>query len=198
MGWTADNVTEVAIIGLWTNNHEVVNVLQVRREEDDPAESTRDVLNNWQDHMVGSQIANNYVLQGARYRDRNSADGVTGFLAPDPAKPVTGAATSTTLPPNVSILVHKRVETTAAARAGRMYLTPLGENEVDEDGRLSSASMTALNAALASLLSGLSGPGDNELCVVHGTGVDSGLKTVSIVTALTTDPIVATQRRRLR
>jgi hypothetical protein len=198
MGWTSDNVTEVALIGLWSNNHEVVNVLHVRREEDDPAASARDVLNNWQDHIVNGPIANNYVLQGARYRDRNSADGVTGFLAPDPAKQITGTNTSSTLPPQCALLVHKRVETTATQRAGRFYLPATQENEIDEDGRLSSALITAINANLSTFLDGVSGPDDNELVVVHGTGVDAGEKDVSVVTALTIDPVMATQRRRLR
>lgn len=198
MPWTSDNVTEVAVIGLWSNTHEVVNVFHVRREEDDPATSARDVLNNWQDHIVTSSLCDNYVLQGARYRDRNSLAGVTGFIAPDPAKPTVGGQTGTSMPPNCAVLVHKRCETTSAQRAGRFYLPPTREDKVNEDGRIDNDWLTGLDANLVPFLDGISGPDDNELVVVHGTGPDTGSLDVSVVTALTTDPVIATQRRRLR
>lgn len=198
MPWTSDNVTEVTILGLWTNLHPIVSVLHVRREEDNPVQSARDVLNNWQDHITGPCMMNNYSLQGARYRDRNEVDGVTGFIAPDPAKPVVGAGSAASCSPNVSRLVKKGIETHANQRSGRIYLGPWDDAGIDEDGRITASVVTAQNALLATFLDGVSGPSDNELVVVHGTGVDSGSKSVSIVTSLLMDPIVATQRRRLR
>lgn len=199
MPWTSSGVTEIAIDGLWTNNHHVVNVLQATHGADvGPAAVARDVLNNWQDHIVYGVMANNYVLQGARYRYRQDVDGETGYLAPNPSKQITGTGTAVTSPPNVAMLVHKRISTTSGRRAGRMYLPPPGEVEIDEDGRLGTAIVAAVTTQLNLFFDGVDDSTEARLVVVHGTGVDSGDKPHSDVTSLTLDPIVATQRRRLR
>jgi len=195
--WTADNVTEVAVLGHWSNGRSVANIVHVQREEDDPAASARDVLNNWQDHMR-NEVPNNYVIDGARYRDRNVADGVVGFLPPDPAKGSVGGASGAATSPNVAVLVHKNCETTAGKRKGRLYLPGAPEAEIDEDGMLSTTLKTAWTTALNDFYAGLSGAGGNQLVVVHFTGASDVSGEKSIVTSLTVDPRVATQRRRLR
>lgn len=196
MAWTSDNVTEVTITALWTNSRLMDNVLHVRREEDDPAQSARDVLNNWQDHIVPGQ-ANNYVLQGARYVDHNDTTGATGFILPDPAKPVSGTVTGQSATPQCCILIKKLIEGHVGSRSGRIYLPPPQEADVDENGMLTSGLVTTYNTVLATFLSGLSGPGDNELVVVHKR-VAPTASPVSLVTGLSCDPLTATQRRRLR
>lgn len=195
--WTADNVTECAVLGHWSNGRQVANIVHVRREEDDPATSARDVLNNWQDHMR-NEVPNNYVIDGVRYRDRNVADGVVGFLPIDPAKGSVGGASGASTPPNTSVLVHKNTETTAGKRKGRLYLPGAPEAEIDEDGMLSTTLKTAWTTALNDFFAGLSGAADNELVVVHFAGPTDATGEVSVVTSLTVDPKMATQRRRLR
>ena len=199
MPWTSDGVTECSIEALWSNNHPIVCVLHATHGADveSPAVA-RDVLNNWQDHIAGSCMPNNYVLQGLRYRYRGTVDGETGFLAPDPAKPTVGLGTGQACSPNVSRLVHKRIESTAGKRAGRIYLGPWDDAGIDEDGRLDPAVVTAQNVLLAAFLAGLDDSDEARLVVVHGTNVDIGEKDKSPVTALTMDPMIATQRRRLR
>lgn len=197
MAWTADNVTEIAVEAVWTNGRSVFNVWHLQREEDDPAESTRDFLNNWQDHIVAN-IADNYTLLGAHYRDRNVEDGVVGFMAPDPGKPTVGTDSGQCAPPNVAYLVHKHIEATAGNRPGRAFLVGVTEANANEDGVILAASVTGWNAIWADFLDGLSGAGSNQLVVVHKPPIDEGEADVSEITSLTIDTRVATQRRRMR
>lgn len=199
MPWTSGGVTEIAIDALWTNNHHIVNVLHATHGADvTPQQVARDVLNNWQDHIINGFLSNNYVLQGARWRNRDVEDGETGYLIPDPAKATTGVSTGAAPPPNVAWLVKKSIVTTAGKRAGRMYLPAGTETEIDEDGRMTSALKTSIDAKLALFFAGVDDSDQARLVVVHGTGVDSGDKPHSDVSGLSVDPIVATQRRRLR
>lgn len=195
--WTADNVTEVAINGTWTNGRPVVNVLHVQREEDTAEASARDVLNNWQDHIIGA-LSNNYVCSGAHFRDRNEPSGVVGNITVDPAKPTTGGSAGAASTPNVAVLVHKNGTFHAGQRGGRIYLPGVEEVQVDEDGTLTSSFRTALNALLATFLSGLSGAGSNQLVVVHFRPTAPSVGEVTEVSSLSTDLHVATMRRRLR
>jgi hypothetical protein len=199
MTWTSSGVTEVTIKGVWTNNKPIINVLHVTRGADvNSTVAARDVLNNWQDHIVNGILANNYTLQGATFRDRGAVAGETGFIAPDPAKTTVGTNTSITTPPSVALLVRKAIATTAGNRSGRMYLGATQENEIDEDGRLSAALISAVNTKLALFFNGVDDTDQARLVVVHGTGDDFGEKEKSNVTSLLIDPMVATQRRRLR
>lgn len=194
--WLADNVTEVVILGLWSNSLPMYSVLHVQREEDDPAQSARDVLNNWQDHIVAA-MPNNYEVSGCRYTDHNEDEGATGELAVDGAKPTVGTNAGDSAPPNVAQLVHKRIAGHVGVRAGRFYLPPITQDLVDENGILSAGYVDDRNDDLVLFHDGLSGAGGNRLVVVHKRP-PAALSPVSIVTSLAMDPKVATQRRRLR
>lgn len=199
--WIADNVVECSIMGRWTNTKPMVTVLHLYRTEKDAVEVAEDVRNNWQDHIVPA-LPNNYTFDGIRYRDRDELDDSTGFVIPDPAKALVGAGTSESAPPNCSVLVKKRITTTAQKRSGRMYLPPCQENEINEDGTIVASKVTQLNDLLSDFHSGLEDAGglgalDQYICVVHK--VESPAESpISRVTAFTVDPLLATQRRRLR
>jgi hypothetical protein len=199
--WTADNVTEVVIDGRWTNLRPIVTVLHVRRMEDNPLQSARDVLNNWQDHIM-PQLPNNYTLNGARFVDKESIAGQAGLILPDVAKAVVGGDARATSAPNTATLVRKNIAGVVGRRAGRMYLPPTAESAESEDGILDAATVAQLNTALASFFAGLSSGGvgeiDNELAVVHKVPATTGFSPVSIVTGLAVDALVATMRRRIR
>lgn len=195
--WTADNVTEVAIRGHWTNGRPVVNVLHVRREEDDPAESARDVLNNWQDHVL-NLLSGNYSLDGARFTDKESVDGVTGFVIPDPAKFLVGQQPVVTLPPNNAVLIHKEIASSVGRHAGRIYLPAERESVYDDNGLVGATALANYNTRMGTFFDGVSGALDNELVVVHKRDAIAGHSSVSVVSGLRCDPKIATQRRRLR
>lgn len=195
--WTADNVTEVAIKGHWTNGHQIVNVVHVQREEDNPEQSARDVLNNWQDEVMDT-MANNYTLDGCHFRDRNTASGVVGDLSPDTGKNLTGQTSGLYTPPNVAILVKKQSILNAGQRPGRLFIPGIPEGSVNEDGVIDTAYITGNQPSFNAFLSGLSGAGSNQLVVVHFSGPDDASGSVTEVTALPIQSVVATQRRRLR
>lgn len=201
IAWVAPLVTEVTITARWSNLHPVLNVLHIFGDVGTGEEKARDVLNNWQDHLL-SQFADNYVLDGARWANHGTAGDETGFIIPDPAKPVVGAIAGVTVPPNVAVLVHKRATTTAAHRAGRMYLPPPQESGVDEDGVMLPATVTNLNVQLALFLDGINdiaelGEVNRALVIVHKVPGPTE-SDHSVVTGLQTDPLAATMRRRMR
>lgn len=195
--WTADNVTEIAILGRWTNSRPCVNVIHVQREEDNARQSTVDVLNNWQDHIM-AVVSNNYSIEGARFRDRNVTTGVVGFQGPDLAKNLVGLNSTAAANPNTSFLMHKDGDLVAGQRPGRMYVVGVQEDKIDEDGKLDPTYMGTIDGQMDNFYDGLSGAGSNQLVVVHFQGPGDLTGTSTEVTALRLDPRVATQRRRLR
>lgn len=195
--WTSNNITEIAVKGQWSNGRPVVNVFHVKREEDDAAASARDLLNNWQDHIVGA-LSNNYTCIGAHFRDRNEVGGVVGDILADAAKPRVGGSAGAASTPNVAVLLRKLGVFHAGQKPGRTFLPGVEEASVDEDGMLTTTFVSAMNALAAAFLSGLSGAGSNQLVTVHFTGPTDNSGTPTDVTAFVTDPKVATQRRRLR
>jgi hypothetical protein len=129
----ADNGTLLSMEGHWTSGEQIVNTLFYHRYEVSPQEAADDVQNNWQDHIV-PLFLNNYTYDGIRYLDINSADGVTGFMAHDPAKPFVGTGVDAGFPPALCVLMHKRIAGVRNARAGRLYMGPPQENQADENG----------------------------------------------------------------
>lgn len=195
--WTADNVTEVAILGRWSNGRPVVNVFFIQREEDDAEASARDCLNNFQDHIM-DVLPNNYTIEGARYRDRNTDPGVVGVIGPDPAKNMAGQSTNQSNSPNFSVLVKKLGPLLAGQRSGRSYFIGGDETSTDEDGVMSVPYVAAWQGFVDSFLSGLSGAGSNQLVLVHFAGELDTVGTVSEITEMVVQRQGATMRRRLR
>jgi hypothetical protein len=172
-------------------------------------ELVRDFANNFQDHITPI-LTNNVSISGFRYVSLNSPDGQTGEVAPDQTKPTVGNSTNAASPPNITFLVHKRIAGGRGTRSGRAYLPGVGESQVSAAGTFGAADLDFFNNHLQDFLDGLSEGTDldNEsarnLVVVHrppaarapGTAVVAG--SASRITSLSMDPMVATQRRRLR
>lgn len=122
----------------------------------------------------------------------------------------TGTATGTasgsdgTLPQNTAMLVHKN----AVGRGGRMYIPGVVETVVDKTGIIGSVALAAYQLTLAELQPGgdvyttwqtdfsLSGPPIPAL--MHKVPTPGTGYIPREVTSLIIDPVVATQRRRLR
>jgi len=107
-----------------------------------------------------------------------------------------GGASGSTPPSNVAVLARKRTARGGRRGAGRMFLPWwMREDEANDTGRLTTAAITAGNTALANFLSGLQADG-TDMVVLHSVGQTTP-GNPNVVTSLTVDPVVATQRRRL-
>jgi hypothetical protein len=114
-------------------------------------------------------------------------------------EPKTMEASGAALPQNVAGLIHKLTQQAGRRNRGRFYLPGLREGEVSDNGQVNSGTVTGTNALLATWLGkfgALIGQVD-AMVVLHSTGI-SGAPPPSVVTQLLLDPVVATQRRRLR
>jgi hypothetical protein len=198
MGVNWDNGTLLSIQGHWTNGHAIDNTVAYLREEADPAEAARDVLNNWQDHIV-PWFLNNYTLDGIHYVDTNSVDGVVGFLPPDDAKPKVGGRVGAGAAPAVCILVKKVIESRRGQRSGRFYLGPPQEDDTDENGGLNTDVRLAIDAAFADFLAGTDDDhgGGNGACHVLHAKLAPLASTSSKINSYKTDTNLAVQRRRI-
>lgn len=109
--------------------------------------------------------------------------------------PGTGGALST-LPPNCATLVHKRTAKGGRRHRGRMYLPwCVQEASVSETGVLDPAIVTQTQNAMTIFLNALT-TANVPMVLLHSEGV-SPVPPATLVTSLTVDALIATQRRRL-
>ncbi len=111
---------------------------------------------------------------------------------------VTAGGTGSPLPQNSAVLFHKRSASAGRRNRGRFYLPGMSEGAVDATGRLAAADVTAFNNIAANFLAGVRASGSvAEMVILHSLGI-SPTGPPAVVTSLLTDPVIATQRRRLR
>lgn len=104
-----------------------------------------------------------------------------------------GEASGGTFPPNVAYLVQKRTSTPGRRGRGRMYLPGVPEGAVGNGGDVAPATVIGLNTNLSDWLDDASGHGWTPV-LFHASAPFAP----SDVTSLLAQPIVATQRKRLR
>jgi hypothetical protein len=113
-----------------------------------------------------------------------------------------GEETSGMLPPNCALLVKKQSATGGRKGRGRLYIPwIIQENAVDDAGVIDGASVTArqLDASgwLTNLAGGGSGTYTTPMVILHDSSGAGAEPAPSVVTALTVDNRIATQRRRM-
>lgn len=175
--------------------------------EDDPNVIAEACADLWDDgiQQSGARLANSYTYTGTQVTLGNDGGPLQLGVA---TRSVPGSQGSSCLPPNVSKLLRKRTEFAGRKYRGRMYL-PAGflfETEVTDAGNISAGVISGENVQLDGLVAGYALAGyPLHLLHQHGTYVNSEGATVSVapiaptpLVALTADPLVSTQRRRLR
>lgn len=204
----SDRVIEVALQHL-ISGRTSVNVVHVKLGILDiggPEANSRDVVDNWQDHIV-PLMTSNVTFTGAEWRSLDESDSSSGFLVPDDGKPTVGEQTESPLPPNTAFLVRKQVTGRARGeRNGRMYIAGVQEASVDGAGNLGGAIPALFETGLADFFSGVTGGIGplNQLVVltIPKAAREKGDAEFTVgtneVTQLVLDPKVATMRRRLR
>lgn len=211
----------MSIVGHWTNNRAVTNVLHYIVFSD--GDRTTAVVNAagivilaWQENILPG-VADNYTLERLDYMDMHEAAGVTGSVPPNPAFPsIGGSIGASAMPPNAAVLVRKNVEGARRnTRSGRLFLPPGDEGGVNEVGTITNTAAaqarvdgffadTNLTAPAASIT-------EMFMVIPHWpTIVDpsppkpprivdpDGVGTFVRVVGLTVDSLISSQRRRLR
>jgi hypothetical protein len=112
--------------------------------------------------------------------------------------PIQGTGSASPLPQNSAALFHKRSANAGRRNRGRFYLPGLGEGSVDPAGRISIGEINAFNSLAANFLAGVRAAASiAEMVILHSDGVSSA-PAPTVVTFMNLDPVIATQRRRLR
>lgn len=110
---------------------------------------------------------------------------------------VAGAGGGSGLVPNTAYLFRKQTAFAGRGQRGRLYLPGCDETSVDADGRVTEGKQgglqTAMNAFLA-IMGGL----DVEPTLLHTQPEEGSPLDPTPINAITVQPLVATQRRRLR
>lgn len=120
-------------------------------------------------------------------------------LIADHVEAVAGGQASNVLPQNTAMLIHKNTGLGGRYNKGRMYFPGAFESQVSNVGLIDSTSQAAWNTALASLLTAYNAvSGVEAVGLLHNPRAADLTPGVTEITSLVIDPIVATQRRRLR
>ena len=177
-------------------------------------ECARDILSNWNDHIRISQ-ADDLTCLSVSWVDLDEPDGSTGEVTSGGGDtwPAVGGGGSAPFSANVAVLVTKVLEnSTRNRRNGRMYLCGGAETwtTAGAPNQVDAATRATLNANLATFLGDVNNGGDPfeaswSMCVVHTKRVEVEPGVFEVVFDGSTDvgslavqPLLATQRRRLR
>jgi hypothetical protein len=112
--------------------------------------------------------------------------------------PIQGRGSAQPLPQNCAVLFHKRSNSTGRRNRGRFFLPGMSEGAVDPAGRLNAGEVLAFSNLGAELLDGVKQTASiAEMVILHSDGVSTA-PLPTVVTSIICDPVIATQRRRLR
>lgn len=147
----------------------------------------------WVTNVVDNLLGNTYqllrteVLVGA---DPEPLQGVFAFTE-------VGPNATARAPQNCALLVQKRSALGGRANRGRMFVPGvLPEGNVNDQGMITAGTLASMQAAFDGLLSDISGAmtgAVDGMVVLHESALDP-----TPVTSLVVQPLIATQRRRLR
>lgn len=170
------------------------------------------IIDAWGAGPLSYQV-NDLSLVSVSWVDLDEADGSTGTRTTTGTYtlPVTGDSVGAPLPANTSVLVKKTLATGGRAhRSGRMFIAGFPEDATatDNGNRLDTAVATGVQTVMDTFLEDLVQTDPlgtqyaSEMVVVHVTARDGdGHPTAGDYRAvgdLVVDPLLATQRRRLR
>lgn len=107
-----------------------------------------------------------------------------------------GGYSATTLPPNCACLVHKTTARGGRRGRGRLFIPwCISNSMVSENGTIDSTTKGTLQTSMTTFLTALQ-TNNVPMVVLHDPG-QTPPGPPDVVTALTVDPIISTQRRRL-
>jgi hypothetical protein len=120
-------------------------------------------------------------------------------IADRPSSLAGGANDTNITPQNSAHLIRKNTSLGGRRNRGRMYLPGVSEANVSNTGVLAPARVAQINTALSNWRAALeANTGILYMVILHGTSLNSPTPTPTPVTSLACQPVIATQRRRLR
>lgn len=115
---------------------------------------------------------------------------------------------STLLPPNCAILIDKNTNRAGRRNRGRMFVPGAGEDETEASGALTAPSLVRWTEYADGVFGLADGPTTNlgDAVILHSyvwtgdvdPGPPVGFPVPTVITSLTVDPMIGTQRRRMR
>lgn len=171
-----------------SGGQDIVNVIGIRNTVRSAAEVAGAVGGAWKTTGGPTTVLpSQYQLLEVKAMSLNSADGeVYAGAFTGPGLAVGALATN-----GSCALVTYGAGTRAKSTKGRMYFGPLRETDINTDGRTLASASTFTNA-LNAFRTALSA-GQYEWGIISRK-----MSTFSPINSLTTQPIIATQRRRIR
>lgn len=140
-----------------------------------------------------------FTISQCEVRWQDTAPPAPPQIGVGPGSTIATGSAGTLLPQNSAFLVHKRTSVAGRGGRGRMYFPGVYESQANNIGQVDPAAVSAFNTSLASFLAAVPGvTGVINMVVLHDSlGAFAGAPP-AIITALDCDPVIATQRRRLR
>lgn len=144
-------------------------------------------------------VSDQYKFTGAELHCRVPPDDETDplrvFVSPSYA--TFGGNINSATPQNTAFLVHKRTAAAGRRNRGRTYLPGVGESSVSPTGALTGTILTDLPARFEAFRAGMASNG-TPLTILHSAELAANAPLPTYISAFQLDPLVATQRRRLR
>lgn len=160
-------------------------------DEEPNFNDTLDALNTaWSDHMAGGALGADWTMQSGQLEDNDTVaelqinEGGSSFDSP---------------PPNVCVLLKKTSSQRGRSNHGRMYLPAgyIAEANVDNNGIIGPSALTDIQDNVSATFGAvLTVEHVNGLVIFHTVGSSSSDPTP--IDQILAEPMVATQRRRLR
>lgn len=132
------------------------------------------------------------TLAEVRVKYGPNATGPEGGVTPG----VAGSRANSGVPPNTSLLVRKSTAGGGRRARGRMYIPGLLDSDVDVDGFITPATVSAFQTEANEFFDGAEA-GGLPLYVLHAPGI-SATPAPTVMTGLQVQGVAATQRRRMR
>jgi len=141
-------------------------------------------------------LATGYQLVATEMRYQVTGETFPRIARHEQVNPGTGS--SNLIPQNTAYLIHKLSAFGGRRNRGRFYLPGVGEPEVGITGALTTAEKTRIQTALNAWFTQLNSiPNIDDVIILHSTGITPTPAPTAVI-GFQIDPVVATQRRRLR
>jgi len=156
-----------------------------------PVQAGEDIADIFDGADLEGLMNTSIALTGVLVKYGPNSTGPSGLFTAS----INGTGSSDGMSSNVAYLIHKNTALGGRAGRGRMFMPGVQEGEVDHQGDVDPTFLGLLNTRWSTFGANMA-IADLPLVLLHAAG--SPISTPTVVTSLTVDARVATQRRRLR